>query len=551
VFPLFYSLVNLVVDLFNVSLQLGVTRLLFCNFSLLHCHWHRRLLGLLFGFAQQSILISIKSAVPFVFWVLRHLEIVKLAIIWIFLISHVVASVKSRWLYLLLPAIELLFFLLLLLRICTISFIVRGLLDFDIIWLDVNWPLQLSIASCGNILATCDDFISFDLPLLSYKLLLVFLGSGFPVTYLPSNSLCFFCVIEFVAICLSLTDNIFDRMRYRSGIFALNLCKQLCACQFLLCFYLFWFVRKVLDFNFFSRTSANYVFCSGLSNCHWAWLWSDFYKFLLAVLLGSLRHPSKRLLRLQWLLLNTTWGKCRKLFLRTYRRRHSLFLVFVVLLLVSHQGLRNIRLLGLILYLRYFWLFHCRLLQRWLQVLLNSSSCYSFNLVLFVLDLGVPLLLIRLGTWSEIILSAIVEVFVQVSCRWRSVLRIVNPGRNVSRWVLLKSNWCVVLAHLRRVDRLWFVFKVQLRFGVFGWSLLLSDDLKRLNFRTSWQGSSINTRFDDSYKLIKIFAKEGFLIQSLNNWGRVAPLFQLSIVYEDGSIYGFLFFLLFWGHNRF
>jgi hypothetical protein len=177
--------------------------------------------------------------------------------------------------------------------------------------LDVNWPLQLSVASCGNIWASCDDFISFDLPLLSFKLLLIFLSRGFPVTYLPSNSLCFFCVIEFVAICLSLADNIFNGMRYRSGIFALNLCKQLCACQFLLRFYLFWFVRKVLDFNFFSRTSYNYVLGCGFGDCHCAWLWSDFYKLLLAVLLGSLSHSSKWLLRLQWLLLNTTWGKCR------------------------------------------------------------------------------------------------------------------------------------------------------------------------------------------------------------------------------------------------
>ena len=233
----------------------------------------------------------------------------------------------------------------------------------------------------------------------------------------------------------------------------------------------------------------------------------------------------------------------------TYRRRHSLFLVFVVLLLISHQGLRNIRLLGLILYLRHFWPFHYRLLRRWLQVLLNSSSCNSFNLVFFVLDLGVALLLVRLGTRSEIILTAVVEVFVQVSWRWRSVLRIVNPGRNVSRWVLLESNWCVVLSHLSRVDWLWFVFEVQLRFGVFSWCLLLPDDLQRLNFRTSWQGSSIDTRFNDSYKLIKIFAKKCFLVQSLCNWGRVAPLFQLSIVYEDRSIDGFFVFLLFWYHN--
>ena len=175
-----------------------------------------------------------------------------------------------------------------------------------------------------------------------------------------------------------------------------------------------------------------------------------------------------------------------------------MFLVFVVLLLISQQCLRHVGLLGLYFDLWHLWLFHYWLLCWWLQRLLNTSSRHCFDLVLFVLDLGIALLLIWLGTRLKVFLCAIVEFLVQVPRWWISVLGVVRSWRCVSRRILLKGNRCVVLPHLRRANWLGFVFEMKLRFRILSWRILLPYYLKRFNFRASWDGSSINTRFYDS-----------------------------------------------------
>lgn len=232
---LLHTLVYLVVKLFNIPLQLRQPQLFISKLSLLHSHGHSCLLWLLFRLTKQSIVISIECTISFIFRILRHLEIIIITIIWILLISHVVTSIEARRFNLLLSAIKLFFlFFIGVFGISSVSFILRRLLVFFNMCLYVNRSFNLGNPSCRNVLTRTYNLFLFDRPLGSFHFLLFTLNRRSSVFYFPGNLLTFFCIIKFVAVCLSLTDLIFDvvcvcdwrsnqLLTIQYGIFTLNL----------------------------------------------------------------------------------------------------------------------------------------------------------------------------------------------------------------------------------------------------------------------------------------------------------------------------------------